>query len=203
METLILARHAHAAANAADIVSGTPPGQGLSRAGVVQSCALQAALAGEQIDLGACTGFLRTQETLALALGDRAIPTLVVPELNEIRFGSFEGGPLAAYRRWAWEAGPGVACPGGGESRAQAARRFAAGLRVLLERPEPVILAIGHALPLRYALDAAAGRLPAARVEPVEHATPLHLSRAAVEDAAEALAAWARRPRFADTPFGG
>lgn len=203
METLILARHGHAAANAADIVSGAPPGEGLTRAGVEQACALQAALAGEQIDLGACTAFLRTQQTLALALGDRTVPTLVVPELNEIRFGSFDGGPLAAYRRWAWESGPDVACPGGGESRAQAARRFAAGLRALLERPEPVILAIGHALPLRYVLDAAGGRLPAARIERVEHAAPLPLTRDAVEVAAETLAAWARRPCFADTPFGG
>ena len=51
--------------------------------------------------------------------------------LDEIGFGSFEGGSLAAYRAWAWEHAPDAACPGGGETRADAARRFAAGLDAL------------------------------------------------------------------------
>ena len=47
--------------------------------------------------------------------------------------------------------------PGGGETRADAARRIAAGLGALLDRPERVILAVTHGLPLRYVLDAADG----------------------------------------------
>ena len=202
MRALILARHAHSAANAADAVSCLPPGEGLSEQGVREALALRALLAGEAVDLGVATELARTRETLELALGDRDVPRLVVPLLNEIRFGRFEGGPLAAYREWAWSAGPAAACPGGGESRAEAAARFAAGLELLLARTEETVLAVGHALPLRYVLDIAEGRLPAARVEPVPHAVPFRLGREAVERAAAALRRWSAAPRFADSPSG-
>lgn len=203
MRTLIIARHAHAVSNADDVVSGTPPGAGLSALGLEQARALGEEIAADRIGLGTCTALLRTQETLAAALGARTIPTLLVAELNEIRFGSFDGGPLGAYRQWAWSSAPDAACPGGGESRAEAAARFARGLELLLARPEDTVLAITHALPLRYVLDAAHGRAPAARVAPVAHATPFRLERTAVETAARTLREWVARPRFADTPFGG
>ena len=165
-----------------------------------QAVGLREALIGVEIDLGVSTRMLRTQETLRIAVEGRNVPTLVVPELDEIRFGVFEGGPLAAYRAWAWESGPDLCCPGGGESRAGVAVRFADGLSALLLRPEPTILAIGHALPLRYVIDAADGSFPAARVEPIAHATLHWLDRAQVETAIETLRAWAAAPRFADLP---
>lgn len=195
---LIVARHGHAASNTADIVNCRPPGDGLSALGAEQARGLREALDGTQIDLGASTRLLRTQETLRIALTGRNVPTLVVAELDEIDFGSFEGRPLASYRHWAWANEPDVPCPGGGESRAAAAARFADGLSLLLRRPERTILAIGHALPLRYALDAADGVFPAARVEPIAHAVPHRLERAQVETAIETLRAWAAAPRFAD-----
>ena len=203
MNTLILARHAHAASNAGDTVNAVPPGGGLSVAGIEEACALGGLLASETIDLGVSSRLLRTQQTLALALGDRVIPIVIEPLLDEIAFGSFEGGPLAVYRTWAWEYPPDAACPGGGESRARAALRFADGLVALLGRPEEIVLAVGHALPLRYVLDASDGTFPAARVENVSHATPYRLERKSVELAVETLRAWAASPRFADTPFGG
>ena len=92
---------------------------------------------------------------------------IVVPELNEIHFGSFDGGPLDTYRAWAAAQSPDERAPGGGESRADAAARFASGLRILLARDEDAILLVGHALMLRYTLDAAAGLVPAARMTPV------------------------------------
>ena len=92
------------------------------------------------------------------------MPLVVEPRLDEIGFGSFEGGSLAAYRAWAWKHEPEAACPGGGETRADAARRVAAGLAALLDRPERVILAVTHGLPLRYVLDAADGSFPGQRL---------------------------------------
>ena len=71
----------------------------------------------------------RTQETLELALAGRAIPRIVVPELNEIHFGRYDGGPLDDYRAWAWSEPPDVRAPGNGESRADGAARYARGLR--------------------------------------------------------------------------
>ncbi len=203
MEALILARHAHAASNAAGTVSCVPPGGGLSELGTEQAQALREALAGEEIDLGVATELRRTQQTLSLVLAGRDVPVLVVPGLNEIGFGSFEAGLLSAYRAWAWTSGPEALCPGGGESRAQAASRFAAALEGLLARPERIVLAVSHAVPIRYVLDAADGRAPSARVQPVAHAEPHRLGRGAVEAAIAHLRAWARQPRFADTPFGG
>lgn len=203
MDTLIIARHAHAASNADEIVNGAPPGGGLSALGNEQAQALRRALTGDRIDLGVATELRRTQETLAVALADRNVPTVVEPRLNEIRFGSFEGGPLGAYRTWAWAHGPEAACPGAGETRAEAAARFASALELLLVRPERTVLAVSHAVPVRYVLDAAGGRVPSARVLRVPHAEAQRLPRRAVEAAVTTLREWAESPRFADTPFGG
>ncbi len=203
MKRLILARHAHAASNSGSFVNAVPPGGGLSEAGRGEALGLGAVLATEPVGVGFSSRLARTQETLELALAGRDVPRIVEPLLDEIGFGSFEGGPLAAYRAWAWENEPAAPCPGGGESRADAARRLAKALGVLLERPEETLLVIGHAMPVRYVVDASDGRFPAARLEAVAHATPLRLERQAVELAAETLARWAEAPRFADTPFGG
>jgi broad specificity phosphatase PhoE len=196
VRTLILARHGHAGANAADTVSCRPPGVGLSPRGAREARGLREALAGDDIGLGVATELLRTQETLDLALGGRDVPRLVLPQLNEIGFGRFEGGPLAAYREWAWTAGPEAGCPGGGESRASAAARYADALETLLARPEETVLAVGHALPIRYVLDASDSRFPAPRVEAVAHAVPYRLGSEAVATAAETLQAWSEAPRF-------
>ena len=191
-------RHAHARSNADDRISSSPPGEGLADLGVEEALALRESLAHEPIALGVATRLRRTQETLDLALGGRDVERIVIPGLDEIGFGSFDGGTLADYRSWAWTTEPDVVCPGGGESRAAAAERIAGALRVLLARPEETVLAVSHALPVRYVLDAADGGFPAARIAQVPHATPFALDAEAVELAAETLDVWATAPRFAD-----
>jgi broad specificity phosphatase PhoE len=198
VETLILARHAHAASNVGDTVSCRPPGEGLSDVGIEEALALRDALAGEQIHLGVVTELRRTRDTLVLALDGRDITTVVQPLLNEIDFGSYEGGPLAAYREWAWSTAPDVVCPGGGESRTAIATRVAGALDWLLARPEETILAVAHALPVRYVIDAAHGRPPPARIGTIAHAQPYRLGRDEVRQGAEHLREWVRAPRFAD-----
>src|SRR3954465_8278694 len=128
LETLILVRHAHAASNAGDTINGIPPGDGLSPQGAAEALALGSQLEDEPIELGVCSRFRRSSETLALALAGRDVPIVVEHGLDEIGFGSFEGGSLAAYRAWAWKHPPEAACPGGGETRPEAARRTAGGL---------------------------------------------------------------------------
>ena len=198
MNRLLLVRHAHARSNADDRISSTPPGEGLSDLGVEEALALRETLAYEPIGLGVSTRLARAQETLELALGGRDVPRLVLPELDEIGFGSFEGGALADYRTWAWSNEPDALCPGGGESRVAVAERLAAALDALLARPEETVLAVSHALPIRYVLDAADGLFPAARIAHVPHATPLALDAEAVERAAETLRVWGTAPRFVD-----
>jgi broad specificity phosphatase PhoE len=200
VRTLVLARHGEAGSNARGIVSGTPPGEGLTAAGRDGADLLGVALAGSRVDLGVATEFLRTQETLALALAGREVPRIVLPQLNEIRFGVFDGGPLTSYRRWAWSEEPDVRPPGDGESRAEVAARVADGLDALLARDEDAILAVSHALPVRYVLDAVDGCFPAARIDHVEHGTLYRLDAARASRAAETLRVWSEKPAFRDFP---
>jgi probable phosphoglycerate mutase len=199
VRSLILARHAEAASNVDGIVSGVLPGAGLSSQGRREAADLARRLKSVPIELGVSSRFARARETLRVALAGRpTVPTIVLPELDEIGFGSFEGGPLQAYREWAWANGPSAPCPGGGESRSDVALRIATALELLLARAEGTILAVGHALPLRYALDAADSSFPAAKIEQLEHATPYPLTREQVETAAETLRVWAEDPQFRD-----
>lgn len=124
----------------------------------------------------------------------------MLPTLGEIRFGAFEGGPLADYRAWAWSHAPDAECPGGGESRVEAAVRIAEAVDTLLGRPEDVVLAVSHALPIRYVVDASDGTFPTARITPVPHAEPFSLDADAARLATETLRAWAREPSFVDLP---
>jgi broad specificity phosphatase PhoE len=173
-----------------------PPGEGLSEQGVREALALREALASEEVDLGVATRLVRTQETLELALGARRTDRLVLPALDEIGFGAFEGGPLADYRAWAWATEPAADCPGAGESRSAAAARVALALDALLGREEEVVLAISHALPIRYVVDASDGTFPAARITPVPHAIPFVLTSRKVAEAARTLRSWATSPAF-------
>ncbi|MEP7225512.1 MAG: histidine phosphatase family protein, partial [Actinomycetota bacterium] len=184
MERIFLARHALAVSNDAGLASYAAPGEGLTPTGVEQARALGDLLSGEQIVLGVATELRRTQQTLELALEGRQIPRVVIPELNEIHFGSFDGGLLSVYREWAGSEAPALPAPGGGESRAQAAARYASGLRSVLARPEETALVIGHALAVRYIVDAAEGLVPAPlMLASVEHALPYRLAAVELENA--------------------
>jgi broad specificity phosphatase PhoE len=194
VQTLLLLRHAAAGSNRDGTTSCAPPGPGLTAEGVAQARRAGDLLAGEEVSLGVATRLLRTQETLDQALAGRVVARLLVPELDEIDFGSFEGGSLADYRAWASSHPPDEPAPGGGESR---------GLGVVLERPEAVALLVGHALFVRYVLDAAEGLVPASLMAPVDHASPYRLDVRDVEAAARLLADWSLAPRFRDPPEEG
>ncbi len=203
MELIFLARHALATSNDAGLASYAAPGEGLTPRGVEQARRLGELLADEDLELGVATDLLRTQETLEVALEGRDVPRVVLPELNEIHFGSFDGGLLSAYREWAGSEEPALAAPGGGESRAQGAARYAAAIRLLLARPEAAALVVGHALGVRYVVDAVSGLVPAALMqEPVEHARPYRFSAEELDAAASLLEEWSLDPRFRDvSPF--
>ena len=203
MRELVIARHALAFSNRDGLASSEPPGESLTDEGREQALRLKELLAGEQLDLGISTGFARTLETLDLALAGRNIPRLLLPELAEIRFGEYGGGSLDAYRTWAAAELPTVQAPGGGESRAEAAVRFARGARWLLERPEERVLVVTHALALRYLFDAARGLEPAARMAAVEHAAPYRLTAEELERAATLLEEWSQAPVFRDPSVEG
>ncbi len=196
MKRLLVARHGESEFSLKQLVNGDPGvACPLTETGRAQARALGEALAAEPIDLCAVTEFERVRETAELALAGRHVPFLVVPALNDPRYGDFEGGPLAAYREWVWNRGP-LDAPPGGEHRGQLAERYASGFRTLLERPEETILLVAHSLPIAYLRDAAAGRAPRSRTDQVEYAELLELDRGALEGAIRLLEDWAAAPAF-------
>ncbi len=201
MVDAILARHGETEISLRGLTSGiVANGGGLTDLGVEQARALGRLLAGEDLDLCVTSEFRRAQQTAEIALDGRDVPKLVLPELNDICFGMFEGKPLEEYRAWARSHDPTVECPGGGESRAGAVIRFVRAFRTILGRPERRILVVAHGLPIRYALNAADERDPEPVVEHVEYARPYRLTAEDLRRAADRLEAWARAPAWATNP---
>jgi broad specificity phosphatase PhoE len=197
MERAILARHGESELSLAGLVSGDPDEpRGLTAAGREQARRLGELLAREPIDLCVTTEFARVRETADLALQGRDVPRLVVPELNDIRFGDFEGRAFEEYHAWAGACGPADACPGGGESRAEVAARYVRGFGVVLARPERTILVVAHLLPIRYVLLALDELDPTPIVDQVGFAEPHPLSREELERAVARLERWAAAPAW-------
>jgi broad specificity phosphatase PhoE len=159
MRLLLLARYGQSLFNVDGVVNGDPArDRGLSQQGVAEAEGLGAQLAATRIDLCVTSRFPRAQETALLALGDRSdtVPRVVDEDLDDIRVGELEGRPLTAYRSWKQGRVRSDPFPGG-ESLEAAARRYAQAYARLLERPEDVVLCVCHEIPVRYAVNAAAG----------------------------------------------
>jgi broad specificity phosphatase PhoE len=194
MRELVVARHAESEAGARQLMNGDPSvAFGLTERGRRQAEALGRAVG--RVDLAAHTEFDRTRETAALAWP--AAPTLVVPELNEITFGRFEGTAWEdGYGTWVATAGPQEDCPGGGESRVAALRRYLRGFRLLLARPEERIALIAHGAQVRYLLLAREGKSPTPVLEGIPLAEPYVLAREELAAAIGLLEEWAASPVF-------
>jgi broad specificity phosphatase PhoE len=192
MRRIVIARHAESETNVRELLNGdSTVDPGLTQLGREQARALGRATG--PVDVVAHTEFARTRETAELAWPEA--PRLVVPELNEISFGRFEGTRWAdGYRDWASTTGPHDACPGGGESRADAIRRYARGYRALLERPEDTVALVAHGAHVRYVLLALEGSPPVPVLAGVEQARPVVLARDDYQRAVELIEAWAREP---------
>jgi broad specificity phosphatase PhoE len=197
VERVVLARHGESELSVVGRTNGDPSAAvGLTEEGREQARQLGRELAAEPIDLCVTSEFLRAQETADLALEGRDVPRLVLADLNDIRFGEFEGRPLTEYRAWAHAHGPEDVCPGGGESRAQTVGRYVSGYRTILARPDATILVVAHGLPVRYVLDALERRNPAAAVAQVPYAEPFRLTADELATAVDLLEAWVRTPAW-------
>ena len=198
MEQALLTRHAESEFSVRGLTNGEPSvACGLTAEGQAQARRLGELLADTPLDLCVTSEFERTQETADLALAGRDVPRLVLPGLNDIRFGEFERAPLADYRAWARAHGPTEPAPGGGESRVETVRRYVDAYRDLLARSERTILVVAHGLPVRYVLDAEAGRAPAPAVAQVPYADPFTLQRNDLSAAVARLEAWLLAPGWA------
>ena len=121
-----------------------------------EAAALGLQVAGTALDLSLHTRFGRTLETAELALEGRSVPLEVEPLLDDIDVGDLEGRTIEDYRAWKRRHHRDEAFPGG-ESLDDAARRYATAYERLLARPERRILVVCNEIPVRYALNAAAG----------------------------------------------
>lgn len=196
MEQALLARHAESEFSVRGLTNGDPEIEvALTERGREQARLLGEHLAAREIDLCAVSEFQRAQETADLALEGRDVPRLVVPELNDIRFGEYEGRLLADYRAWARTHGPEDVVPGG-ESRAESVMRSVSGWRAILARPERTVLVVAHSLPIRYVLNAAAGGDPKPAMEQVPYAEAFPLTASELVEAVERLEAWALAPAW-------
>jgi broad specificity phosphatase PhoE len=145
----VVARHAESSANIARVVSSDPARSvGLTARGRAQARQLGAQLAYLNVDLAVCTSFLRTQETLELALRGRRIPVLIDRGFDEVRAGDFDAKPIEAYWSWERDHAESDRFPRG-ESLDEALLRYADGLRRLLARTESVTLLVLHEFALR------------------------------------------------------
>ena len=151
-----------------------------------------------EVELGLCvtSELRRTVETADLALSGRPVPRLVLRELNDPRYGSFEGATLEEYRAWADSAPSHDRPSDDGESRLEIVARYARALRILLAREEHVILVVAHSLPIAYLLGTRDGDLPRPRVRLVEHAAIHRFTAAELERATDSLEAWSKAPTW-------
>ena len=190
MRLLILTRHGRSLLNVAGVVNGDPAlDRGLAADGRAAAEALGVQLRAVRIDLCVASRFPRAQETAALALGsDRPqVPQLVDPDLDDVRIGELEGRTLADYHAWKRAHVRSDRFPGG-ESLDEAAARYAAAFARLADRPEETILCVCHEIPVRYAVNAAAGSPdPDAPFHDIPNATPFLFDEEALRRAVEQL----------------
>jgi len=157
MRIFVLSRHGQSTLNVENKVNGDPTVPvPLTADGRVAATRLGEQIAHLPLDLGVHTRFARTQETLEIALAGRDVPVIEEPLLDDIGIGDLEGCSLDDYRAWKHAHTRSDAFPGG-ESLDDAARRYAHAFRGLLARQEQRVLVVCHEIPVRYALNAAAG----------------------------------------------
>jgi broad specificity phosphatase PhoE len=185
----ILARHAESILNIERRVNGDPTQDvPLTEAGEQEARVLGLQLAHVPLDACVHTRFPRTRVTAEIAIAEREqVPFVLEPLLDDIDVGDFDGAPVEEYRAWKHSHSRSDPFPGG-ESLHAAARRYAGALRALLEAPYGCVLAVCHEIPVRYALNAAAGSESLdGPAHEIPNAVPFLFHEPALERAAERI----------------
>ena len=190
---LIVVRHGESTLNLERRVNGDPSlDVDLTERGREESRQLGLQVANVPLDLCVHTRFERTLQTAEIAVAGRELDWREDPLFDDIDVGDLEGKSIDDYRAWKREHTRADAFPEG-ESLDDAARRYAQGYARLLEDPHDTILLVCHEIPLRYALNAAAGSDQLdGPVHELRNAVPYLFERDAVRRAAERMEALAR-----------
>lgn len=157
MRLFVLVRHGQSELNVSQRVNGDPRVRvGLTEQGMAEAEALRVQLAGLELELCMHTRFGRTLQTAEIAVGRREVALELEPLLDDVDVGELEGRSIDDYRAWKRVHARGDDFPGG-ESLDDAALRYARAYERLLARQEQRILIVCHEIPVRYAVNAAAG----------------------------------------------
>ncbi len=157
MRLFVLVRHGQSELNVSQRVNGDPAVRvALTPQGEAEATALSVQLAGIELDLCLHTRFGRTKRTAEIALAGRDMPVEVEPLLDDIDVGELEGESIEMYRTWKHGHVRADAFPGG-ESLDAAALRYANAYERLLARRAQRVVVVCHEIPVRYAVNAAAG----------------------------------------------
>jgi broad specificity phosphatase PhoE len=187
---IVLARHAHSQLNVERRVNGDPAVPvHITEDGKEQARMLGLELANVSLDVCLRTRFGRTEETASLALAGRDVPVEVEPLFDDIDIGDLEGETIDDYHAWKSAHTRADRFPGG-ESLDEAALRYAQAFRKVIARTENAVLVVCHEIPIRYALNAAAGSdsLDGPAHE-IPNATPFLFAEVALARAAERIEA--------------
>jgi len=153
----VLARHAQSTLNLEQRVTGDPAlDVPLTEQGRKEARLLGIQLANLPLDVCVHTRFPRTRLTAELVVAGRDVRLETEPLLDDIAIGELEGSTLVEYRAWKSRHARSEAFPGG-ESLDAAAQRYALAYRRLLDTKHSSVLVVCHEIPIRYALNGAAG----------------------------------------------
>jgi ribonuclease H / adenosylcobalamin/alpha-ribazole phosphatase len=157
LRLFVLARHGESILNLERRINGDPTKEvDLTERGRFEAARLGQQLAALHLDVCLHTRFPRAARTAEIALAGRDVPFEVEPLFDDIDVGELEGVRIEDYRAWKHGHARNDRFPGG-ESLNDAARRYAEGFRRLLAAPHTALLVVTHEIPIRYALNAAAG----------------------------------------------
>jgi broad specificity phosphatase PhoE len=153
----VLARHAQSTLNLEQRVTGDPAlDVPLTEQGRDEARLLGTQLASLPLDVCIYTRFPRTRLTAEIVVARRDVRVETEPLFDDIAIGELEGSAVADYRAWKARHSRHEAFPGG-ESLDAAADRYALAYRRLLETKHSSVLVVCHEIPIRYALNGAAG----------------------------------------------
>lgn len=188
MKLFVIARHAESTLNHERRVNGDPSAQvPLTEQGREEARQLGLQVANIPFDVCIHTRFPRTRETAEIALEGRDVPFLEEPLLDDIDVGELDLRPLDEYREWKHSHPRSVPFPGG-ESLDDAAARYGRAWRRLLEADAETVFVVCHEIPLRYALNGAAGSDSLdGPVHELRNATPYLFTEENLEQAAAGI----------------
>jgi broad specificity phosphatase PhoE len=152
---IYLVRHGQTEFNLQGVVQGSGIDAPINTTGLAQAQAFYEAYKDVKFDHLYHTALIRTKQSIQQFI-DLGIPTIALPELNEISWGDYEGTPMTPeegeyYRHMLeqWKSGNLDYAIAGGESPNTVALRMAKGIEKVLNGPGETILVCMHGRAMR------------------------------------------------------